>query len=94
MIIHRGYKTELKLNKRQQTLCRKHAGCARFTYNWGLQQKIAAYKETGSQPTAFELHKELTKLKRTDFFWMYEVSKCAPQEALRNLDKAFNHFFR
>ncbi|MHA2406688.1 MAG: RNA-guided endonuclease TnpB family protein, partial [Candidatus Hermodarchaeia archaeon] len=25
---------------------------------------------------------------------MYEVSKCAPQEALRNLDQAFNHFFR
>src|SRR5262249_39451979 len=26
--------------------------------------------------------------------WMYEVSKCAPQEALRNLDNAFAHFFR
>lgn len=25
---------------------------------------------------------------------MYEVSKCAPQEALRNLDNAFKHFFR
>jgi putative transposase len=25
---------------------------------------------------------------------MYEVSKCAPQEALRNLDTAFAHFFR
>ena len=25
---------------------------------------------------------------------MYEVSKCAPQEALRNLDRAFDHFFR
>ncbi len=25
---------------------------------------------------------------------MYEVSKCAPQEALRDLDKAFTHFFR
>jgi putative transposase len=25
---------------------------------------------------------------------MYEVSKCAPQEALRNLDAAFAHFFR
>jgi len=26
--------------------------------------------------------------------WIYEVSKCAPQEALRNLDQAFAHFFR
>jgi putative transposase len=25
---------------------------------------------------------------------MYAVSKCAPQEALRNLDTAFAHFFR
>jgi putative transposase len=25
---------------------------------------------------------------------MYEVSKCAPQEALRNLDNAFAHFYR
>ena len=25
---------------------------------------------------------------------MYAVSKCAPQEALRDLDKAFAHFFR
>src|SRR5258708_28485154 len=26
--------------------------------------------------------------------WMEEVFKCAPQEALRNLDNAFAHFFR
>ncbi len=25
---------------------------------------------------------------------MYEVSKCAPQEALRNVDTAYDHFFR
>lgn len=25
---------------------------------------------------------------------MYDVSKCAPQEALRDLDRAFSHFFR
>ena len=25
---------------------------------------------------------------------MYEVSKCAPQEALRNLDRAFKNFFK
>ena len=25
---------------------------------------------------------------------MYEVSTCAPQEALRNLESAFNQFFR
>jgi putative transposase len=41
-----------------------------------------------------QLHKELNALKQTEFPWMYEVSKCAPQEALRDLDKAYENFFR
>jgi putative transposase len=40
-----------------------------------------------------QLHKELNAKKQTDFPWMYEVSKCAPQEALRDLDKAYKNFF-
>ena len=35
------------------------------------------------------LHRELNALKKTDVPWMYSVSKCAPQEALWNLDAAF-----
>ena len=45
-------------------------------------------------PTAIDLHKELNRLKQSDLAWMYESSKCAPQEALRNLDQAFDNFFR
>jgi putative transposase len=41
-----------------------------------------------------ELHRELNALKKTGVPWMYSVSKCAPQEALWNLDAAFTHFFR
>ena len=49
-------------------------------------------------PTAIDLHKQLVILKSipTDqggFPWMYECSKSAPQEALRNLDKAFQAFY-
>jgi putative transposase len=36
----------------------------------------------------------LNALKRTDVPWMYEVSKCAPQGALRNLDRAYDGFWR
>jgi hypothetical protein len=36
----------------------------------------------------------LNALKQRDFPWMYECSKCAPQEALRDLDKAYKNFFR
>jgi putative transposase len=92
--IQRAYKTELDLNDRQTTACRKHAGAARWAYNWGLARKQETYRATGTSPSAIDLHRELNALKQSQVPWMYEVSKCAPQEALRNLDSAFAHFFR
>jgi putative transposase len=93
-IIQRAYKTELDLNNEQITACKKHAGAARWAYNWGLSRKQESYRATGKSPSAIELHRELNALKQARVPWMYEVSKCAPQEALRNLDHAFAHFFR
>lgn len=94
MKILRAYKTELDLNNKQKTACIRHADAARFAYNWGLARKQAAFANGERTPTAIDLHRELNALKKTDFAWMYEVSKCAPQEALRDLDKAFANFFR
>jgi putative transposase len=92
--VTRAYKTELALNDRQVTACKRHAGAARYAYNWGLARKQEVYAATGKSPSAIDLHRELNALKQTKLSWMYEVSKCAPQEALRNLDNAFDHFFR
>jgi len=91
--IQRGYKTELLLNNKQRTACLKHAGAARYAFNWGLSQKKTAYDNGDKTPNAIELHRRLNDLKPTELPWMYEVSKCSPQEALRNLDKAFKNFF-
>jgi putative transposase len=90
----RAFKTELDLNNNQRTACIKHAGAARWAYNWGLARKQAAYEAGLKAPDAIELHRELNALKHTEISWMYEVSKTSPQEALRNLDNAFSHFFR
>jgi putative transposase len=92
--ITRGFRTELDLNDQQRTACLKHAGASRFAYNWGLARSVEVHHTTGKRPTSIDLHKELNKLKQSDYPWMYEVSKCAPQEALRDLDKAYKHFFR
>lgn len=94
MKILRAYKTELNLNNKQRTLCMKHAGAARFAYNWGLAQKIQAYQNGEKTPNAIDLHKKLNQLKKSELSWMYEVSKTTPQEALRNLDRAYDNFFR
>ncbi len=92
--MRRAYKTELDLNNEQVTMCLQHAGAARFAYNWGLREIIQARARGEKKPTAIDLHKKLNALKATEFPWMYESSKCAPQEALRNLDVAFDNFFR
>ncbi|MBX5459404.1 MAG: helix-turn-helix domain-containing protein, partial [Thermogemmatispora sp.] len=64
-LVVRGYKTELDLNKKQRTACLKHAGCARFAYNWGLARSQEVYRATGKRPNAFQLHRELNALKKT-----------------------------
>lgn len=94
MIVKRGYRAELDLNHEQITSCRKHAGASRWAYNYGLHRKQEAYKAGEKTPYATDLHREINALKQTDIPWMYEVSKCAAQEALRDLDTAFKHFFR
>lgn len=94
MKINRAYRYELKPNIHQKILLAKHAGAARFTYNWGLALRIELYEKSKQSTDAIKQHKLLNSLKSSQFPWMYEVSKCAPQEALRDLDKAFKNFFR
>ena len=94
-----AYKTELDPNDRQRTALLRHAGAARWAYNFGLRRKVEAYKATGKSPTAIDLHRELNVLKKKPVEdggvpWMYEISKCAPQEALRHVDRAFQGFFQ
>ena len=95
--VFRGYKYELDPNNKQKTIFLKHAGCARFAYNWGLEQRIKRFQEKeglGRLTTAMEQHRALVRLKQSRFTWMYEVSKCAPQEALRDLEQAFKYFWQ
>ena len=99
MKIFRAYKTELAPDDVQIAALYNHAGAARFAYNWGLEWKsnVHEYKQLPhprlKTPTAVDLHRELNRLKEGKLSWMYEVSKCAPQEALRDLDVAFSNFF-
>jgi putative transposase len=97
MLVHKAYRYELDPNNSQRSSLLQHAGVARFAYNWGLEQRIKQYKENQGQDRftdAMKQHKLLNSLKKTQFPWMYDCSKCAPQEALRNLHRAFKNFIR
>ncbi len=93
MRVLQGYRVKLDLNNEQMTACRQHVGASRWAYNYGLRRKQECSKAGRKTPSAIDLHREINALK-ADNPWMYDVSKCAFQEALRDLDKAFAHFFR
>jgi putative transposase len=97
MLVQKGYKYELRLNNKERTALLKGAGIARFAWNWGLAERLQRFKNLHGKERftdAMKQHKLLNSLKKTDFPWMYEVSKCIPQEALRNLEQAFLSFYR
>jgi putative transposase len=45
-------------------------------------------------PTAIDLHKRLVSEVKQAYPWYYEVSKCSPQQALRNLSLAFSRWLK
>jgi putative transposase len=97
MLVYKAYQYELDPNNHQRTSFHQHAGVARFVYNWGLEQRISLFNNGQGKDRftdAMKQHKLLNKLKKTQFPWMYKCSKCAPQEALRNLGQAFRNFYR
>jgi putative transposase len=94
-LIIRCFRYELSPNNKVRTLLRKHADAARFAWNWGLaDRKLLYQKNTGQKryTSAIQQHRKLNSMKKTNFPWLYEVSKCAPQEALRDLEQAMKNF--
>jgi len=95
--VNQAFKYELKPNNKQRGLFIKGCGVARFVYNWGLARRKELYRTREGKErftSAITQHRELNALKKTEFPWMYDVSKCSPQEALINLDKAYANFYR
>jgi putative transposase len=94
MLIKRAHKVELKPNKAQICYFVKACGIARFTYNYALGLHDKHYKETGKHLSAIDTCKQLCAEKKAKYPWMYEVTKCAPQIAVFNVETAFIRFFK
>ena len=70
----------------------KACGVARFAYNWALAEWRRLYA-AGEKVSESELRKKLNSIKRDQFPWMLEVTKCAPQLAIKDLGAAYKNFF-
>ncbi len=76
----------------QEAYFRKACGVARFAYNWALAEWQRRYA-VGEKPSEIALRKALNAIKHQQFPWMLEVTKNAPQQAIKNLGRAYVNFF-
>jgi putative transposase len=93
-----AHKIALDPNNVQATYFARACGVARFAYNWALvewKRQYEAWKQDNSlpKPSQYSLSRQLNAIKREQFPWMLEVTKCAPQEAILQLGQAFQNFF-
>ncbi len=92
--VYRAYKTEIAPTEEQLLLLLKGAGVARFAWNWALKEETEYYDKNGKFIPEPQLRKALNRIKAEQFPWMLEVSKCSPQESIRDLGKALKNFFQ
>lgn len=94
MKVGQAYRFALDPSPAQERALLSHAGAARFAWNWGLAKCQERYEAEGKWYSAMDLHKLWNAEKKADpaLAWWGENSKCAYQEAFRDLDRALRDF--
>ena len=92
--IYRTYKFRLKPNSEQKILLAKHFGCARFVFNHFLAERQEEYKNEGKSSNYYTQQARLAELKKGKCEWLKEVNSQTLQVALKNMDTAYQNFFR
>jgi putative transposase len=87
-----GHRIRLVPTAEQDAYFRRACGVARFAYNWALAEWQREYCN-GGKPSEATLRKKLNARKDAEFPWMREVTKNAPQQAIKNLGRAYANFF-
>jgi len=77
----------------QEVYFRKACGVTRHAYNWALARWKEARAE-GKRVKMKDLKREYNQIKGEQFPWVYEVTKCAPEQAFADLGQAFANYWR
>lgn len=88
----KSFKVRIYPTKEQQILLEKSFGASRFIYNHFLKLKQYLYQEFNIKITYNHMSKMLTELKRQKP-WLIVPDKCALQNTLKDLDKAYKNFY-
>ena len=89
----KSYKYRIYPNKSQKELISKTFGCVRFVYNYYLNKRKEVYEKDKIAFTYNKCSKDLTSLKQ-QLVWLKEPDKDALQKCLKDLDMAYQKFFK
>lgn len=87
------HRIELKPNKIHEALFRQCVGASRFAYNWALAEWQRQFK-AGEKPNEAALRRQFNALKPVDFPWILDLPKSVPQQAIKNVGRAYQRFFQ
>jgi putative transposase len=93
MRIVMSHRIELKPTKIQEALFGQCVGASRFAYNWALaewQRQFAA----GEKPNEAALRRQFNAIKPVEFPWILDLPKSVPQQAIKNVGRAYQRFFQ
>ncbi len=88
----KAHKIRLHPTPEQANYFARAAGTARFVFNWALSEWKTQY-EAGGKPNATALKKQFNAIRREQFPWSYEVTKCVVEGAFMDVAAAFKNFF-
>src|ERR1700733_9880808 len=95
MIYKKTFKFCLKPTSAQLQMFANFSGASRWLYNYGLERKRKAYEEEKKRLSYYDLNNELPVLKEDEkTSWLKNIHSQVLQQALKDLDNAFQHFFR
>lgn len=93
--VHKAWQLRLQPTLEQKQQLSKTFGCSRYVYNHFLARRKAVWESEQKTLGYAACSQELTVLKQQpEIAWLKEVDKFALQNALRDLDQAYAHFFR
>lgn len=88
-----SYKFRLYPNREQEQQILRTFGCCRFVWNHYLAKRQEAYTQEHRTMNYYDCAGDMTQLKKT-LPWLKEVDATALQSSLRDLDTAYQNFFR
>lgn len=95
MLRHKAFKYRIYPTEEQKIFLAQHFGCARFVYNYFLNNRDIEYKKNKTISSYYRDRELLINLKNDkNYTWLKNVNSQTLQDSVKYLDNAYNRFYK